>query len=618
MTGRPDIRTDADALAREIATRVGPEIRLALPLGLGKPNTVVNALVELAVRDPGIRLEIFTALTLERPAPSSDLEERFLTPALDRLFGAYPPLRYAQLLRQGRLPENIEVHEFFFLAGRWLGQGAAQSAHITANYTHALHYLMARRPNVLAQLLAVEGDRFSLSGNTDITVDLLRARQQGAADFLVVAETNAELPFLSGSAEIDADEIGLLLDDPATRFELFSAVKRPVSLADHAIGLHVSRLVRDGGTLQIGIGAIGDAVASALILRHERPELWQQIVAASPFAPPRVATEAGRFETGLYAVTEMLVDGILQLMRAGVIAREADGALIHAGFFVESRDFYKALRDMDRADRDRIAMMPVSFTNQLYGGEDNRRAARRDARFVNSAMKATALGGVVSDSTARGETVSGVGGQYNFVAQAHALDGGRSVVTLPATRMSKGKLQSNVVWDHPHETIPRHLRDIVVTEYGIADLRGVPDQAAVLSMIAIADSRFQADLLARARSAGKVADDAVVPPAARHNTPQALAGWLRRWRRDGALPDFPFGTDFTATERRLLPALGVLKRMQGAPVQLARLALRGATARADATSAACLDRLGLTSPGGLRERALAWAVLGALAETEDD
>lgn len=609
--------TDAETLVDTIVARVGRDIRLGLPLGLGKANTIVNALVDRALQDPDLQLEIFTALTLERPAPSGDLENRFLSPALDRLFGAYPPLRYAELLRSGGLPDNIAVHEFFFLAGRWLGYGPAQQAYIPANYTHALHYLIDRRPNVLAQLVAREDGRFSLSGNTDITADLLKARHAGKADFLIAAEVNPELPFMPGSGEIGSGEIDLLLDDPDTQFELFSAVKRPVSLADHAIGLHVSQLVRDGGTLQIGIGSIGDAIASALILRHDAPDTLQRILAEGPFTGPIGQTETQPFEKGLYSVTEMLVDGIVQLMRANIVKREVDGVAIHAGFFVESRDFYARLRNMPLPERAKIGMMPVSFTNQLYGNEAAKRAARGDARFVNSAMKVTALGGVVSDSTSAGETVSGVGGQFNFVDQAHALDGARSIITLNATRDGKGGAQSNIVWDHPHETIPRHLRDIVVTEYGVADLRGVPDDQAVLAMIAIADSRFQEQLLRRAKSAGKVAPDAFVPGGSQPNTPERLARWLRPWRRRGHLPAFPFGTDFTDTEQALLPALALLQRSQRAPLRLAGLVLRGMRTSPDAVADACLDRLRLADVRAPRERVLAWAVLGALADTRE-
>ena len=255
---------DADTVAREIVARTGGTIRLALPLGLGKPVSLANARVRLACEDPRIDLSIFTALTLERPAPGTRIERRFLEPAMDRLFGAYPPLRYAELLRQGELPGNITVNEFFFLAGRWTRVPRAQQDFISVNYTQALGLLARQlRPNVLAQLVAEQHGRFSLSGNTDISADLFRLRRNGALDFLAVAETHPELPFFAGrDAALDPEEFALVLGRSGD-YELFSAPKRPVDDASHAIGLHVARLIDDGGTLQIGIGSAGPTPRSS-------------------------------------------------------------------------------------------------------------------------------------------------------------------------------------------------------------------------------------------------------------------------------------------------------------------------------------------------------------------
>src|SRR5690348_6199280 len=150
-------------------------------------------------------------------------------------------------------------------------------------------------------------------------------------------------------------------------------------------------------------------------------------------------------------------------------------------------------------------MSRISFTNQLYGGEAAKKSARVKARLVNNAMIATALGAIVSDGLEDGRVVSGVGGQFNFVEQAFALPGARSILAINATRRSGRKLSSNVRWSYAHTTIPRHLRDIVVSEYGIADLRGESDEQVVADMLAISDSRFQNELLRRAKDAGKIA-----------------------------------------------------------------------------------------------------------------
>jgi hypothetical protein len=545
--------TDPTEAAHEIVRATGGDIRLALPLGLGKPVTLVNALVRLACRDPSINLEIFTALTLEVPATGNEMQQRFLDPAKERLFGAYPPLLYAEMLRKETLPDNIRVSEFFLMAGNWLGSETAQQNYLSANYTHALDVLVSRRPNVLIQLVAQEGDAFSLSCNTDISSDLFRLRDDGALDFFAVAETNPQLPFLGAEEAVLSQDAFDLVLDPEDPFELFSAVKRPVGLSSHAIGLHVARLIEDGGTLQIGIGAIGDAVAHALLLRHR-----SKVEAIQRECPFDIAAGAkDPFDTGLHAVTEMLVGGLLALFEEGVVSREVNGHAIYAGFFVETRDFYRKLREMPSQTRDKIAMVPVSFTNSLYGDEAAKRAARVKARFVNGAMKVSLLGDVMSDSVADGQVVSGVGGQFNFVDQAFALDDGRSIITLPATRQSGGMLESNIVWTLDATTVPRHMRDIVVTEYGVADIYGKSDAEVIAALIEIADSRFQADLMDKAKTAGKLPSDYRIPTTARQNLPDTLSNWLANHR--DLLPDYPFGTDFTEIEQALIPALETLK-----------------------------------------------------------
>ena len=600
-------------MARALFDLAGGEIRLALPLGLGKPVTLVNALTRLAVADPSLELSIFTALTLQRPTPASDMERRFLEPAMDRLFGAYPDLHYAEMIRGDGLPPNIRVSEFFFQAGAWLGQDYAQRNYIAANYTHARDVLIAQRPNVVCQLLSPGTDSFSLSCNTDITADLFAMRARGEMDFTAVGEVNPALPFMPGpDAEIPPEALAMLLT-PADPFKLFSVLRRPVSAAQYAIALHVSRQIVDGGTLQIGIGAIGDAVAQALLLRDRGAlgPLWQ----SAPFPLQGDGTEP--FHQGLYAVTEMLVGGLLALFEAGIIRREVDGAAIHAGFFVEARDVYQRLRDMPPDQRAKISMKPVSFTNALYGDEPAKRAARVQARFVNGGMQASLLGDIMSDSAKPGSVVSGVGGQFNFFEQAFALEDGRAILTLPATRTSNGKTSSNIVWQLPLTTVPRHMRDVVVTEYGVADLRGQTDEEVVKRMTAIADSRFQTGLLDEARKAGKIARDWQVPQAHRQNTPERLTDWLRPYQEE-LLPDFPFGTDFDSIERRLLPALSHLRAAAADKKALLGLIWASFTQPRHPQEGDAMDRMGYARAPSLTEPLQARALRGALRRAAHD
>jgi acyl-CoA hydrolase len=614
----PNIFADPEAIVDDIIRDCGKKLVVGLPLGLGKANHIINALFARAVADPSISLTIFSALTLEKPVPSADLERRFIVPVIDRLFGGYPDLTYAARLRAGTLPPNIEVIEFFFLAGRWLHKPYAQQHYISANYTHAASYLLTRGVNVIAQLVAkrvVDGQaRYSLSCNTDTTLDLMKARAEGRTSFKIIGQVNSELPFMPGQGDLAADEFHAILESPETDFPLFAPPSEPISDTKYAIGLHAAGLIRDGGSLQIGIGQVGDALAQGLIVRHRNNDQFRQIL--SRLAPAQAPQETEPFTTGLYGVSEMFFEAFLGLIEAGIVKREIDGALLHAAFFLGPKSFYRALREMAPAQLAKIQMTPVSFTNQIYGGEDAKRAARADARFVNNAMMATLMGAAVSDGLENGQVVSGVGGQYNFVAQAFALEGARSILTLESTRGAGKRTASNIRWSYGHTTIPRHLRDIVVTEYGVADLRGKSDADVIASMLAVTDSRFQSELMQEAKEAGKLPRSYAIPVAHRHNTPERIAEGLKSARSAGLLPAFPFGTDFTETEQRLIPALQSIKEASAQPINLLGLMLRGIFAdktRADVREG--LSRLRLDKPVTLPEHLYRALVSAALVRT---
>ena len=184
---------------------------------------------------------------------------------------------------------------------------------------------------------------YSLSCNPDLTLDLLALRRDGGADFLFAGQINSELPFMPGDAAIGENEFDLLLDSPATDFPLFAPPREPVALADYAAGLHAASIVPDGGTLQIGIGSLGDAVAQALVLRQRDNDAFRTLLSRLGYDPARdAAVHAEPFDVGLYGCTELFVEGMLDLFRAGILKREVDGIVLHAGFFVGSRGFYRA------------------------------------------------------------------------------------------------------------------------------------------------------------------------------------------------------------------------------------------------------------------------------------
>lgn len=157
---------------------------------------------------------------------------------------------------------------------------------------------------------------------------------------------------------------------------------------------------------------------------------------------------------------------------------------------------------------------------------------------------------------------------------AHALPGARSIVCLRATRTRDGRTRSNLVWSHGNATIPRHLRGVVVTEYGIADLRGRADGECGAALLNVADSRFQDALLAAAKAARMPPESYAIPGPFRQNLPQRLERALGSHRRAGLFTDCPFGTDLTAEEIPLgrAPRSPAGRRRRGAAPHGARSA----------------------------------------------
>jgi len=691
----PMTLSNLDVAVDTILKRVPGNIVLAIPLGLGKPNPLVNALYRRIKASPQRNLTIFTALSLEKPEGKSELERLFLAPLVERVFGDYPDLDYVKDSRAGTLPDNIKLYEFFFKTGDYLGNAVAQRHHVCTNYTMAAREMSHVGVNVIAQAVAVRdgesGRELSFSCNPDLTQDLVDLMSASGAPLLKVAVINKSLPFMSRGAIAPPDFFDLVVDDPAGTHDLFAPPNASIGWADYAIGLHASSLVVDGGTLQIGIGSLGDAIAQSLIVRDKNNTTYQQIL-ESLCQDGLDGRETAPFQQGLYGCSEMFVNGFIRLIDAELIRRPvypdlalqrlanegrvgprpsvsvlqdllaagriqavltaADlvylqglgllrpgialqgGALqfegksypsdlhqagdwtallgdqwigatiMHGGFFLGPRDFYQRLRDLPEPMRERIDMTRISHINQLYGDaaadEALKRAQRGKARLMNTTMKMTLLGAAASDALESSQVVSGVGGQYNFVAMAHALPDARSVLMLRATHDNKDGLKSNIVWNYGHVTIPRHLRDVVITEYGVADLRGRPDEEVVQRLLAIADSRFQDELIKQAQAHGKLSADYKLPQRYRNNLPEALREKLRPWRNEGILPDFPFGTDLTDDELHIVRALKKLKYASTHPVALVGLVLRSLVSHKRAPEA-YLHRMGLDEAQGFKQ-----------------
>jgi acyl-CoA hydrolase len=642
--------TDVESCVEATLARVGRRICLGTPLGLGKANHLVNEFFRRAREDSRIDLRIFTALTLARPRWKTDLERRFVQPLAERLFAGYPELDYVDPVRRGELPANIRVNEFYFQPGSFLDSPLAQQQYVSCNYTHVVRDLLDAGINVLAQLVGATQEegatRFSLSCNPDLTLDLvprLRAAERRGEKVALLAQVNRNLPFMYGDAAVAPDYFDAVLDAPRYEFPLFAPPNAAVNTADYAIGLNASTLIRDGGTLQLGIGSLGDAVTYLLKLRHERNELYVEILSnAGVLDRSRDVVErvggTGRFERGLYAASEMLVPGLLELYRCGVLKRKvhsdvrvqrvlnANGIdeqgttlegthVAHACFFLGPQSFYDALRGMDRTEREQICMTGISFVNELHGAEELKRLQRRDARFVNTGLIVTLSGAVTSDALEDGRVLSGVGGQYNFVTMAQALDDGRSILLIRSAREDDGGPRSNIRTSYGSTTIPRHLRDIVVTEYGVADLRGRTDEEVAIALVQIADSRFQEELLRDAQQAGKVSRSYRIPERFRTNRAERLDALLAPYRAQGVFQQFPFGTDLTPEEVVLAKALRSLKRSVSQrrlprPRHLRRIAA------APDTADVYLARMDLAEPRSLKDRLLQKTVLYALASVD--
>jgi acyl-CoA hydrolase len=610
------VLTTAEAVADGILLTVGKHIVLGLPIGIGKATHIADALFERAKADRSITLTIFTGLTLETPRGANDMERRFLGPLAARLYADWPTPAYAQAMRAGDLPDNITVREFYLRPGAYLGNPLVQQNYTSINYSQVAAELTRLGVNVIAQLVAQDParpGRYSLSSNPEVTLDLLprlAARRRQGEGIAVVGQVNRHMPYMTGDADIDGDELDFILDNEALDFPLFTLPARRVSSADYATAMHVASLVRDGGTLQIGIGSLSDAVAHCLRLRNESPDVFRAVLEMLPGgsrSPRRTGLpiETGTFQEGLFASSELMSDALFSLVEAGVVRRpagEQDEAVVHGGFFIGSTPFYEKLRSLGGAERDRINMTRISRVNTLFGDEARRRAQRRDGRFINECMMVTALGAAVSDGLEGGRVVSGVGGQFDFVAMAHQLEGAMSILMVRARRDHEGRAQSNIRWSYGHVTVPRHYRDVYVSEYGVAAVRGSPDSEVIDAMIGISDSAFQDELVKAAVAAGKVGRGYRVAADARDNSPARLDEVFSGADIARHFPAYPLGTELTETEQALADALEWLKSQTAGPLQTGRTIARAFAAKPERPYPEALARMGLDQVSSIRDR----------------
>ncbi len=678
--------------------KVGKKIVIGTPLALGKANHILNAFYKKALEDPEVDLKIITALSLAKPKGKSLLEKRFIEPFADRVFGDYEELLYEA--NRENLPENVQVIEFYFPAGKQLHNKTSQQNYISTNYTHVARDLIDAGVNVLCQIVAPASDsgtNLSLSCNPDVAMDVYDyLKKNDPESFVYIAQINKNLPFMFGDAIVPEETFDYIFEREDIHFKLFGPPKMAVTLADHLIGIYASTLVKDGGELQIGIGSLGDALVNGLLLRQKDNPAYLEVIKALDI-PNRYQElierkgDTGLFQQGLFAASEMFVDGFMDLIEANILKRKVydhigiqrlineglideevtsellyelverryikpklskenfetlvhfgilkaslkfengsiifsdgtrldadlnqdqthqkilsdglgdrlkNGAIMHGGFFLGCQKFYQWLRDLPLEKRREIHMKSVQKINQLYGHEELDRLHRKDARFINTCMMMTLFGAAVSDGLEDGRIVSGVGGQFNFVAMAQELPDGYSILQLRSTRLEAGRVKSNIVFNYGHVTIPRHMRDIVITEYGIADVRGKTDQEVAIELIQIADSRFQEELISQAKDSGKLHGNFELHEKYKNNLPAMLETKLVSFAQH--FEKFPFGTDLTPEEIKVGGVLKRLKKMS--KTHLVRSILASLFIPVKSQNEVYLERMGLWKTKGLKEK----------------
>jgi 4-hydroxybutyrate CoA-transferase len=279
----------------------------------------------------------------------------------------------------------------------------------------------------------------------------------------VVAEINPNMPRTWGDTLIHVSELHAAVQVQAPIPEL---PIEPIDDVSRQIGERVAALVHDGDCLQLGIGSVPNAVLSAL---------------------------RGHRRLGVH--TEMLSDGIVELVEAGAIDCTAKNYRPHkaiCSFAMGTRRLYDFVDDNPF-----VESYGSDFVNDpfIIARNDNMVA-------INSAIQIDLTGQVCADSMG-GKPYSGIGGQVDFIRGAARSRGGRAIIALPSTA-KRGELSRIVSTLRPGAGVVTSRGDVrfVVTEYGVADLYARPISQRARSLIAIAEPRFRAGLEVEARELG--------------------------------------------------------------------------------------------------------------------
>jgi acyl-CoA hydrolase len=358
-------------------------------------------------------------------------------------------------------PETVEHvrHVAFFYGGATRAGGQAGWIDFIPNYFSELPSMIERGliPSDVVFSMASPMDEhgyFALSLGADYTMAAVAKARA------VVLEVNPNVPFAFGNCHVHISQVAALTESSEPVFEVGLPKIGPVQ---EAIGKQVADLIDDGSTLQIGYGGIPDAVVMQLTSKRD---------------------------LGIH--TEMIGDGILTLIESGAVTNRRKNHLpgkMVATFALGSNKLY---RFMHRNPA--LEMHPVDFTNDPWqaGRNDNLVA-------INATLQIDLLGQCGSESLGPAP-YSGTGGQSDFVRAANRSRGGKAFIVLPST--AKGDTISRIVpalSSGTHVTTSKNDIDHVVTEYGVARLRGKSAAQRAAALIAIAHPNFRAELAAQAR-----------------------------------------------------------------------------------------------------------------------
>ncbi|MBL7686007.1 MAG: acetyl-CoA hydrolase/transferase family protein [Deltaproteobacteria bacterium] len=425
----------------EFLNLIQPKDRLCTSIAAGQPRALLN---HLSNKSDLESLHIFTGLI------------------------AFPYPLFAQ-------PNVFVTSGYYGLMDRMLNEMGANIAYLPLAFTDFEIYAEQFNPRVVMTTLSSmdEEGYLSFGVNSEASyIPFIKAARD--PNKLAIAEVNPQMPRVQGISKLGGNkihisEIDYFVEAPQSILEV---IPPPATEEEKQIAAHVASLIRTGDTLQFGIGAIPNEVASLL-----------------------AQGSLGNF--GVHS--ELISDGFMSLMESGKITNTQkgfnDGASIFT-FALGSQKLYHWLDEAQGKNQGRAIAAPVSYVNDPHIIAKNKNMVS-----INSGFMIDMAGQVCSEAIGERQ-YSGVGGQLNFIQGALHSEGGRSILCIKSSVELEGKRYSNIVESFPIGSIvstPRHYVQIVVTEYGSIDLYGLSDEERPYEMIKIAHPDFRERLLEEAK-----------------------------------------------------------------------------------------------------------------------